>query len=203
VEYRIDERLVHRLEAFSDIVIALSLSEIAFNLQAPASGGNIFRMHPIYLVGFLGGFAFVASIWWLHSRIFSRYFIPDTIGIIGNFVLLAATVLFAWAQQLYYRSGLNDTTVILYAATGGAVYILLGLLFVRGALDRRLQLSPADRRAGFDRGARTLVAGGVLLLSIAIAPLGIERMVYAWVLILPAVIVVRLVFRKTASGALI
>jgi uncharacterized membrane protein len=191
VEHRIDERLVHRLEAFSDIVIALSLSEIAFNLQVPVRGGIL--AHPIFLVGFLGGFAFVASIWWLHSRIFARYFIPDSAGIVANFVLLAGVVLFAWAQQLFYRSGLNLTTVVLYAATGGAVFVLIGVLFLRGARDGRLTLSPAERNAGVQRGSRALVVGAILLLSLAATPLGANSVVYCWLLVAPAVVISRLV----------
>jgi uncharacterized membrane protein len=199
VEHHIDERRVHRLEAFSDIVIALSLSEIAFNLQAPVRGGIL--AHPIYLVAFLGGFTFVASIWWMHSRIFARYFIPDTAGIVANFVLLAATVLFAWAQQLFYRSGLDLTTDVVYAASGGTVYALIGLLFLRGVRDQRLQLSQAERTLGTQRGRRALVFGIILLLSTAAAPLGSIWVEYCWLLNVPAVFILRLAQRK-ASPAL-
>jgi Endosomal/lysosomal potassium channel TMEM175 len=194
VEHHIDERLVHRLEAFSDIVIALSMSEIAFNLQAPARDDIL--VHPIFIVAFLGGFAFVASVWWLHSRIFARYFIPDTTGIIANFILLAATVLFAWAQHLFYRLGFDVRTAVVYAVSGGTVYALIGLLFLRGARDQRLQLSGAERTLGRQRGTRALVVGIILLLSIAAAPLGTDWMEYCWILPLPAMLLLRRVQGK-------
>jgi uncharacterized membrane protein len=200
VEYHIDERLVHRLEAFSDIVIALSLSEVAFNLSLATRGHDIIT-HPIFMIGFLGSFTFIASIWWMHSRIFAKYFIPDSVGIVGNFVLLAATVLFAWAQQLLYRSGFDITTVIAYAATGGTVYALIGLLFLRGARDARLRLRPEDKATAVQRGVRALVVGGVLLLSIALEPFGVEAMTYCWLLIAPVVFVVRR-FQRAPSSAL-
>jgi len=200
VEQAIDERLVHRLEAFSDIVIAFSLSEIAFNLQTPLRAADIFA-RPIHFVGFLAGFAFVAVIWWTHNRLFTRYFIPDSFGIVTNFVLLAAVVLFAWAQQLFYRFGLDMTTTVLYAATCGTVFVLLGLLFIRGARDPRLRASHDERLSGTYRGTRMLIVGGVLLLSIALAPAGIERIVDAWLLILPAVLIVRFMQRRAARSA--
>jgi uncharacterized membrane protein len=199
VEHHIDERLVHRLEAFSDIVIALSLSEIAFNLQLPARGHDIIA-HPIYLVGFLVGFTFVAAVWWLHNRIFTRYFIPDTVGIIGNFLLLAAIVLFAWATQLFYRSGLDSETAIVFAATGGTMYLLIGLLFLRGCRDERLQLASKDRAWARHRGLRALIVGAFLLASIALAPLGTVRMEYCWIASVPVVLILQQVQRRTSSA---
>jgi len=195
----IDERQVHRLEAFSDIVIALSLSEIAFNLHTPLQTAELFQ-RPIYLVGFLVGFTFVASVWWWHSRIFAQYFVPDVFSLVANFVLLAALVLFAWAQQLFYKSGLDATTTVFYAVTGGIVYALLGLLFVRGARDAQLPLTGQERSYGFNRGARMFIVGGILLLSLAIAPFGAERIVDTWLLIVPAIIIARVMERRASRG---
>lgn len=199
VERAIDERLVHRLEAFSDIVIAFSLSEVAFNLQFPLRATDIFA-NPIHFIGFLGGFTYLAIIWWMHNRIFAHYFIPDLFGIITNFVLLAAVVLFAWAQELFYKFGFGLTTTILYAATCGTVITLLGILFLRGARDARLPLGEQERVLGIHRGVRLLIVGGVLLLSLMVTPAGAEGIVYSWLLILPAVLIARLAQRRRAQS---
>jgi uncharacterized membrane protein len=199
MERAVDEHLVHRLEAFSDIVIALSLSEIAFNLQVPIKSGDVFA-HPITLVGFLVGFVFIAAIWRLHNRIFADYFVPDTVGIVANFIMLAALVLFAWAQQLYYHYGLTEETVALYAGTGGVVYGLIGFLFVRGAYDTRLSLELATRTLGRQLGARAAIVGGFLLASLATLPLGVERVTYVWLAIVPVVLVTRFYQRRASSA---
>jgi hypothetical protein len=43
------EYTLRRLEAFSDIVIAFSLSELAFNVQVPASASGLFLHANAYL----------------------------------------------------------------------------------------------------------------------------------------------------------
>lgn len=197
----IDERLAHRLEAFNDIVIAFSLAEIAFNLKEPARSADIFRQ-PIHLFGFLVGFAFLAVIWWLLYKIFARYFIPDALGVVVNFILLAAVVLFAWAQQLFYQYGLDLTTTLLYGATGGVVYLLLGVLFFRGSRDGRLHLTDQERQWGLQRSVRTFIVGGALLLSLTLAAFGADRVIDSWLIIPIAIVLWRLAsrIRKTAAG---
>jgi hypothetical protein len=195
-----EQHTLHRLEAFSDIVIAVCISEVAFNLTSVGSSSDLLS-HRQYLLGFFIGFVFVATIWWMHSRIFARYFVADTPGIVANFAMLAATILFAVAQQLFYRQGLDPTTVVLYASSGGAVYALIGLLFLRGARNPRLELNVAERASGTWRGLRAVVVGICLLGSLAAVPLGVERVAYCWLLIVPAAAVMRLLELRTRAVA--
>jgi uncharacterized membrane protein len=197
----IDEHFLHRLEAFSDIVIALSLSEIAFNLRIPEHSSDVLA-HPMHLIAFLAGFVFIVNIWWLHNRIFARCFFPDVAGIVMNFALLAAVVLFAWAQQLYYRFSLDQTTAILYATAGGMTFALVGALFLRGARDPRLHISDEERFRALWRGARTLAIGSIFLLSLVLLPLGVEAVGVGWFAIFPVAVIFRIAERRAARREL-
>jgi uncharacterized membrane protein len=89
-----DERLIHRLEAFSDIVIGFSMALLAINLQPnlPTVG----LLAPA-LVAFLVSFGFVALLWWLHNRLFAYYFTATPLAIGLNFAALAGVALFIFA----------------------------------------------------------------------------------------------------------
>lgn len=83
------EHILHRLEAFSDIVIALTLSGLAFYLQLPKSVHDVVS-HPAPYIAFLASFAIVCSIWWMHNRLFAYFFYADALSIVLNFMLLAS-----------------------------------------------------------------------------------------------------------------
>src|ERR1700694_708570 len=93
------DHTLRRLEAFSDIVIAFSLSQLAFTLQVPRDS-NTLLAHPIHFVAFLGSFALVCAFWWLHHQLFARYFVLDPVSVVLNFAFLACTVLVVYSQQL-------------------------------------------------------------------------------------------------------
>ena len=179
------DHTLRRLEAFSDIVIAFSLSQLAFTLQIPRDS-NTLLAHPIHFVAFLGSFALVCAFWWLHHQLFARYFILDPVSVVLNFAFLACTVLVVYSQQLAVRFELDLNVVVAYAFSFGSAYSLLTILYVKGLRDPRLALDEEERRVGVRRAWRLGSVGAVLLGSLILAALRFDPTVIAasWVLIL-------------------
>ncbi|HEV2907676.1 MAG TPA: TMEM175 family protein, partial [Candidatus Eremiobacteraceae bacterium] len=164
------DHTVRRLEAFSDIVIAFTLSQLAFTLQIPHSTRDLFA-HPAHVLVFLGSFVFVCSFWWLHHQIFARLFYPDTPGILLNFAFLAAAVFVAYSMLLVTKVG-DLQALGVYALSLGSAYVLLAILFGRGARDSRLVIDAETRRSAWERALRLGIGGTVMLASFALVLLG-------------------------------
>jgi uncharacterized membrane protein len=164
------DHTVRRLEAFSDIVIAFTLSQLAFTLQIPHSTRDLFA-HPVHVFVFLASFVFVCSFWWLHHQVFVRYFYPDTPGILLNFAFLAAVVFVAYSMLLVTNIG-DLQALGVYALSLGSAYVLIAILFARGARDSRLTMDAEARRSGWERALRLGIGGSVMLASFALVLLG-------------------------------
>jgi len=166
-----DERLIHRLEAFSDIVIGFSMALLAINLQPNVAG--IDRLLPA-LVAFLVSFGFVALLWWLHNRLFAYYFTATPVTIVLNFAALAGVALFIFATTAVAQKFMvphADVRVIapflsLWMGLYGATLSLLAVLYAAGLRSRWSELTYDVRRWGVARALNSGV-GGVALLLIA------------------------------------
>ena len=89
----LEKETIHRLEAFSDIVIGFSLAQLG------ATG--IFKdetLHAGSLFTFLASFAIVCSLWYFHHRLFQSFFVPRALPIVLNFIWLAVVVLLVFAS---------------------------------------------------------------------------------------------------------
>lgn len=171
----------HRLEAFSDIVIALALSQLAFTLRIPDNSHELLA-HPVHLVTFLASFVFICAVWWIHHQLFARYFIADVPSAILNFAFLAAVVLVAYSLQLLSKFG-DAPAIAAYAFSLGSAFSLLSVLFAKGLRDQRLTLDDAARRQGAVRSRRLAIVGVGLLASSAVAALGLglKNVVAIWI----------------------
>ena len=89
--------LKRRLEAFSDIVFGLCLSELALLLGIPSKPIDLID-HPMRYAVFFGSFAIVSAFWYSHHRMF-RYFYPGRIDVFLNFAYLAFAVLVPFGMQ--------------------------------------------------------------------------------------------------------
>lgn len=165
------EHTVRRLEGFSDIVIAFTLSQLAFTLQIPATS-HALAAHPAHLIlGFLTSFAFVCSLWWLHHQLFARYFYPDTASIILNFAFLASTVMVVYSMLLTNK--FDDTFVLgIYVFCLACAYTLLAIMLAKGLRDQRIVLDDEERKNGQQRALRLGLAGGGLLVATLLAAFG-------------------------------
>uniref|UniRef100_E6Q353 Uncharacterized protein n=1 Tax=mine drainage metagenome TaxID=410659 RepID=E6Q353_9ZZZZ len=94
-----DEHLVHRLEAFCDIVVGFSHAELTFGLLIP--GHAIALVTNLnWLMYYLLTFAIVALMWWSHYRLFKTIFYPDTVNILLNYAWLASVGLLVFFMQV-------------------------------------------------------------------------------------------------------
>jgi uncharacterized membrane protein len=189
------EHMLRRLEAFSDIVIAFSLSELAFSLQVPASASEIFA-HPARYLAFVASFGVICSIWWLHNRLFAYFFVADATGIVLNFVLLAAIVMVGFALQLFFRFEDEPIAVASYAFSLGLLYGLIAVLYAKGLRDPRLTVDAEIRREAVSRARRCAVVSVVFLGSLVAYRWGSEAMELCWLAFIPAIGALRFAQRR-------
>lgn len=201
-----NERLTHRLEAFSDIVIGFSLAQMSVNLAIPRHPSDVYT-HTVALAAFAWTFVVIAAFWWSHHRLFNAYFVPTRATVILNFVALAALVWLVYTLQVFVRfadTPEHATAAIPYVLTYSVMYLLLGVLFVLCVRIRWLDLDVVQRRRGINATGRILAVGVGPLVGLAVcAPLGLTPEV-SFFGIFVAQAVWRLVFRRwypsTGSG---
>ncbi|MBD5633411.1 MAG: DUF1211 domain-containing protein, partial [Candidatus Eremiobacteraeota bacterium] len=141
------EHVIHRLEAFSDIVIGFSLAQLGLNLVLPQHAID-FVQRPIGTVAFVVTFFVIVRFWWTHFRIFRSYFEPNRIMITLNFCALAVLILQVFSLQLYLHFvplGEGMVASRIYFGLFLFSYGLLGSMFVFGLLYRRKVLTVRQR----------------------------------------------------------
>jgi len=159
-----DERTLHRLEAFSDIVIGFCIAEMGLNLVVPKTAAQL----PSIVIGaggFVISFVLIAILWWIHHRLFKSFFVLNNAMVIVNFAMLGALVLMVYFQQICVHLiaiGDNPTVALrLWLASYGVVYALLSIMLWFGLRVRWTTLSAGDLRWGFGRA--TLASLGTLI----------------------------------------
>jgi uncharacterized membrane protein len=176
-----EHRYVHRLEAFSDIVIGFSLAQLGLSLTLPPHVAYVLT-HPYGLIAFAFTFVIVVGIWISHHRLFDRYFIPRRVTVLLNFVVLAFTLLLVYMVQVYTRFAPSKTehqlAALLYFSVFSITYTLLGLLYVLSMRLRWKTLSGADRADGVGIAAR--ISGVGLGLAIGLILLEATREPVDW-----------------------
>jgi uncharacterized membrane protein len=164
-----DEHLLHRLEAFSDIVIGFCLAQVTFSLRNPFSHGTTSATN-LYAFGLT--FLLIVSMWWLHNRLFAKLFVINVVTIGANFIMLGSLML-----MIYFFGGITasfNTTmpdaVILsvlrsWFLSAAVVFAMLCLMFGIGLWKRGSVISSADLRFGvfraFNAGAATLLFASI------------------------------------------
>ncbi len=96
-----DDRTLHRLEAFSDIVIGFSLAQLGASLTLTKA----MTFDALGVVDFLGAFAIICSLWYFHHVLFKLFFVPKALPVVLNFVWLAVVVLLVFVARNLPRSG--------------------------------------------------------------------------------------------------
>ncbi|MBV8489712.1 MAG: DUF1211 domain-containing protein [Candidatus Eremiobacteraeota bacterium] len=164
-----DERLKHRLEAFSDIVLGFCMGQMTLNFVMPR--------HPLEVYGSAAMWAFavtfliVALAWRTHHYLFEYYFVPRPVPIVLNFLTLALIVWLTYQLQIYVHfadSADRAAAALGYGITFSIVWTLFGVLY---ALCIGLQWHDFEterRRSGVLAIARCAFVGLGTLLSIGI-----------------------------------
>jgi uncharacterized membrane protein len=170
-----EERLVHRLEAFSDVVIGFTLAQSGVQLAVPAAG-EAFHLHPFSLFAFLVTFGTVCGMWWAHHKLFDRYFVPVPPCIVLNFASLAGVIFVVYSLQLWLQMGPRGSTA--YAMYSGAFGFVCAMLAVQYAVGLRLRGASMDPTIVRDGQRALLRLTGLVIIFAAstgyIARWGIE-----------------------------
>jgi Endosomal/lysosomal potassium channel TMEM175 len=172
-EERHQERLVHRLESFSDLVIGFSLALLGLTLVVPNHVIELVR-NPWWLVAYFWTFALIASIWYTHQRLFSTYFTIRPYTILLNFVLLALLGLIVYFVQVFVHvEGEPDKVwaFLIYFSVQSLAYMVMGGLYAHGVRARWEGLDGELRYQGVRQAVRLLVAGGTVLVGVIVTAL--------------------------------
>ncbi|MBV8147537.1 MAG: DUF1211 domain-containing protein [Candidatus Eremiobacteraeota bacterium] len=185
-----DQHTVHRLEAFSDIVIGFCLAQAAVNLALPkgADGSTVWLNANFLLVSF----GLVAVLWWLHHRTFSTLFVLTPGTVLLNFAILGSLVLSLYLLQVFIHAVASGQGVLLFLrlwiASYLLVYALMGALMLAGIVLRRGSLPADDLRWAVNRlvvvVASVLFLGYLTFSGFAAHPHGIIYISLAWALIM-------------------
>lgn len=203
-----DQRLIHRLEAFSDVVIGFSLAQLALTLAIPKNAALGLLHDPSPLVAFVITFTLVCGMWWAHHRLFAHYFVPIAPMIILNFVTLAGVSFSVYCVQLMFHRGHTSLDFAFYEWSLAFVYTLLGVQYFYGWIVRRVHVPPNIA----DRGLRvSLMLGGIGIIFAVMAivtvhnGLRVSGIQYVGFIILAYAVALRLLFRylgaRQARGA--
>ncbi len=193
-----DQRLLHRLEAFSDIVIGFSLAQVGLNLTLPANL-SVFFAKPTGLLAFALSFILVSVVWWIHNRLFAHYFVPNMLSIVLNFIVLGSIVLFVFSVQVLVHFKFQPAAYEFYCAMLAIIFILLSALYFIGLAKRRGELNAGELREGRRKGTRLGIIAIAIFLAIAAGNIlpghPIETPAFLPLIIAAAVILVRAVDR--------
>lgn len=143
------ERTLHRLEAFSDIVIAFCLAEVGLGLAIPNSPAALQSTWP-GLNAFIISFALISIIWWYHHRLFVTCIALNAATVIANFLMLGSLALGVYFQQVtvhFLASGVDPVTP-LHAWLGcmAAVVAFLAGMYGVGIWEHRSSLDASAMR---------------------------------------------------------
>jgi hypothetical protein len=162
------DRTLHRLEAFSDIVIGFCIAEMGLNLLVPAHATD-YRAIQTSVIGFVVSFALISVVWWVHQRIFRTFYVLTPLTLILNFTLLGSLVLMVYMQQIALHFISIDApgvvgVVRMWMTSYGFVYGLLDIMLWIGLRERWDSLSAVDLRWGVHRAS--ILSVGALMFFI-------------------------------------
>ena len=202
---RVDERskhTVHRLEAFSDIVMGFCLAQLGLNLplpKSPADVTSVWASTMLLITAFVG----IAIIWWLYHRIFSTYFVFSMPMVIVNFGMLCGLVLTMYLFEcVAHEVAAGQNPVAFFIALVIAlclVYAALAVMLLVGLRVRRDELSPSEKQWAIDQLASIAMSVPAAVAAIALSTHHAWLAVVAIVLAALIVIVHRVIVPRLAS----
>jgi uncharacterized membrane protein len=137
------QHTIHRLEAFSDIVIGFCLAQLGLSLVLPKSASDMFSVWESTTF-FISAFIFIALLWWLHHRTFSSFFVLSIPMVVINFGVLCGLILTLYFLESMVRiAGLGQNPRLFFSMfvfSFALVYTLMGLMLFVGLLVRRTEL---------------------------------------------------------------
>ena len=174
-----DERFVHRIEAFSDIVIGFTLAQLGAQLVVTGHPGSLLT-DPGWFFNFLWTFAVVCGMWWLHNRLFRTIFAPTAASVMANFALLASIVILVYfAEEMAHAASPGDFVVgqRLYDCALSACSLFVALITFLGMRERAAMLASDILTRSKAVSFVNVFAALFLLLTVAVS---FVPVLYAW-----------------------
>jgi uncharacterized membrane protein len=194
----IDETGMERIVFFSDAVFAIAITLLALEIRLPeeiARGSNtelfqnLFAIWPKYL-GYIVSFLSIGNFWVVHHRQFRYIERYDTRLMFINLLILMSVAFMPFPTAIISENG-NRTSTIFYALSAMVVGLLSTLLWVYASHNHRLVAANLEYFVVRRGVLRTLSAPAIFLLSIGIAYIDPDLAKYSWILIVPAVFLVK------------
>ncbi len=190
-----DKVALDRLVFFSDAVFAIAITLLALEIRLPVEVGPLSNDELFTalveawpkILGFIISFLVIGSYWIVHHRRFSHLMGYDGRLVFLNLLLLMAIAFVPFPTAVLSESG-NRTATIFYALVMTITGLLSGVLWWH-ASSRRLIEEPAGSRR--HTAAGILITPAIFVLSIGVAYIdpGLARI--TWILIVPALSLVR------------
>lgn len=156
-----EKEVIHRLEAFSDIVIGFSLAQLGLTLVIPPHGARDLFVHvkgATELGGFVVTFTLICAIWWTHHRLFRHLFVPTPANIIANFAALGGVIFLAYSLQVLVHFGPRDATAYaMYTGSYAWITLLFSAIAWNGLRVRGSKLPPEVRALNVKFTVRTSI----------------------------------------------
>ncbi len=193
-----DEMGMERLVFFSDAVFAIAITLLALDIRLPqeiahASNAELLNsllaIWPKYL-GYMVSFLSIGNFWIIHHRQYRYIERYDTRLLFINLLVLMTVAFIPFPTAVISENG-NRTATILYALGASLVGLLSTLLWVYASHKHRLTAPDLPIEIIHRGVVRNLVAPIIFLFSIGLSYFDPDLAKFSWILIAPAVLVIR------------
>lgn len=187
-----EKEVVHRLEAFSDIVIGFSLAQLGLSLTIPAHARDLFTLGrgSLGLLALVVTFTLVCSVWWQHHKLFRHLFVPTGVNIVANFAALGGVIFLAYSMQVFVHAGFRDPVAFpMYTGSYAWIMVLFASIAWNGMRLRGSQMNAELRASCMYHTVRlTIIAAWLVLITLATSVFGVRADIAQWlflVLVIP------------------
>ncbi len=193
-----DKIALDRLVFFSDAVFAIAITLLALEIRLPTEAGllsderlfaSLIDLWPKVL-GFVISFLVIGSFWMTHHRRFSQLTAYDNRLLLLNLILLMAVAFVPFPTAVLSESG-NRTATIFYALVMALTGYLSAALWMYASSRRYVGEAVTNLRPGRRGILAVLTTPTIFLLSIGLAWVRPDLARLSWILIAPAVLVMR------------
>lgn len=183
-----EKEVVHRLEAFSDIVIGFSLAQLGLSLTMPDHGRDLFThvRGATGIIALIITFTLVCGVWWMHHRLFRHLFVPTPINIIANFAALGGVIFLAYSMQVLVHVHFADAVAFaLYTGSYAWIMVLFAAIAWNGMRLRRGRMDAELRMVCFHYAVRlSIIAAWLVVMTLATTLFGVRPQVTQWLFVL-------------------
>ena len=193
-----DEFGLERLVFFSDAVFAIAITLLALEIRLPEDAGGLSNQQlfnslvaiwPKYL-SFIISFLVIGNFWIAHHRRYRYIQRYDTRLMLLNLLVLMSIAFIPFSTAVISQSG-NRTATIYYALSISATGLLSAFLWLYASWKNRLLKANFNREFAQQNFLSILTVPAIFLSSIGIAFINPDLAKFSWILIVPALMIVR------------